>query len=154
MQGSALLNQRQRGELAVEPWRKIGQAASVFFAGWRVGFVEVTPPLVSPLRSWRDNHQLGRADDIDSAVATVFEPKDLLPGDHPVLDDPVKRTADKFFHPLGPHPRRHAHDSVGRHPARNAVLERLEACAANGDLGQMKRRHSAPMAWLPSLFND
>ena len=69
-------------------------------------------------------------------VASVLEPQDLLAGDHPMLDDPVEVAADQFVHSLGPHPRRHAHEPVDRHPAGNAVLQRLKAGTTHGDLGQ------------------
>ena len=74
------------------------------------------------------------------AVAAVVEAQDLLPGDDAVLDDPVQRAADQLVHPLRPHAGRHAHHAPADPPG-DAVLQRLEAGAADGDLGQMKVRH-------------
>jgi len=54
----------------------------------------------------RYRHELGRADDIDSAILAVVEAEDLLRGDEPVLDDPVKRPADQLGRAFRPQARR------------------------------------------------
>ena len=62
------VDQRQRGQLAVEPRRKLAEAASIILAARRVVILQIAPTLMGALRLGRDQDQFGRADDVDPPV--------------------------------------------------------------------------------------
>jgi len=82
-------DKRKRREPGVEQRRKLGEAARITIGIGFLGAFEIAPALVRALRVGRDQLQLGRQHDIDSAILALFEPENFLAADEPVLDDPV-----------------------------------------------------------------
>jgi hypothetical protein len=76
---------------------------------------------VRAARERRDGDELGRADDVDSAVGAVFQAEDFLTGDQPMLDDPVERAADQFRCALGTHARYDPHLPSGSAAGHSAL---------------------------------
>ena len=134
------LNEGKRRQLAVKSWGQIAEPRPVILAPRRIGVIQITPALMGSLGLGGNGDELGGANNIDPAVASILEPQYFLPGDDAVLDDPVERAADQFSHALRPHSGRHPNDPAA-HPACNAVLQRLDACATDRDLGEMKGHH-------------
>ena len=98
-----------------------------------------------PPRSWRNDAKLGRADDVDPAVLTVFKAEYFDARDDAVPDDPVEIATDQLGRSLRAHPGGYPQLSIGR-PAGDPPLQGFDVAAGKCDLCQMELRHLSKIA--------
>ena len=84
--------------------------------------------------------EFGRADNVDTAVGPVFQPKDFVTADKTVLYDPIEISARQLVRPARPHSRCDAKLTTGRARG-NARGQGFTVAAPKRNLCQMEIRH-------------
>jgi len=84
--------------------------------------------------------EFGRADDVDTTVRPVFQPKDFVTANEAVLYDPIEISAPQLVSAARPHSRCHAKLSTGCARG-NARGQGFTVAAPERNLCQMEIRH-------------
>jgi len=95
---------------------------------------------MSPPRDGRHAHEFAGADDVDAAIGAIFEPKDAIASNQPVLDDPIKVSANDLFGAAWSHASSNP-KLAGRSARGDPCGQRVGVAASESDFCQVESRH-------------